>query len=72
MNIDTVKRYLSNRTKTILVVHIFGIAADVGSICELNIPVIENICQAFGAIRNNKYVAHLALWQCAHFMEQNY
>lgn len=49
MNADTLKPHLSPRTKAIVLVHIFGIAADPGGILELGIPVIEDCCQALGA-----------------------
>jgi UDP-4-amino-4-deoxy-L-arabinose-oxoglutarate aminotransferase len=56
MNIRTVKGRVSKRTKAIIMVHIFGIAGNVRPICRLGIPVIENICQAFGAKRDGKFV----------------
>lgn len=56
MNIDTLKPHISEKTKAIIVVHTFGIAADVSPICDLDIPIIEDICQAFGAKINGQYV----------------
>lgn len=56
VNIDTIKPHLSKKTKAIIVVHTFGIAADVSPMCDLDIPIIEDICQAFGAKRNGQYV----------------
>src|SRR5206468_3296476 len=46
---ETVTRHLTSRTKAIIVVHTFGVAADAASIAELGPPVIEDCCQAFGA-----------------------
>ena len=53
MNLETIRPHITVCTKAIIVVHIFGIAADVGPICGLGIPVIENCCQAFGARRGD-------------------
>jgi perosamine synthetase len=49
VNEDSVKRHMTRRTKAIVVVHTFGIMADVAPICKLGIPVIEDSCQALGA-----------------------
>jgi len=54
MSVSTVKRHVTKKTKAIIVVHIFGIVADAGSICSLGIPVIEDCCQAIGAQRENR------------------
>jgi len=54
MSVNTVKRHVTKKTKAIIVVHIFGIVADAGSICSLGIPVIEDCCQAIGAQRENR------------------
>lgn len=56
MNVDTVKSKLTRHTIIIIMVHIFGIAGDVKPICDLGVPVIENICQAFGAKKDGKLV----------------
>lgn len=49
MNLETTKPHITACTKAIIIVDIFGIAADVGPISGLGIPVIEDCCQAFGA-----------------------
>jgi perosamine synthetase len=49
MNADTVKPAITNRTKAVIVVHTFGIVADIEPICALGVPVIEDCCQSFGA-----------------------
>lgn len=49
MNNETVKPQITRATKAIIVVHPFGIVADVQSIRCLEIPLIEDCCQAFGA-----------------------
>jgi dTDP-4-amino-4,6-dideoxygalactose transaminase len=49
----TVEQRISERTRAIMVTHLFGNPAQVGEICELaarhDIPVIEDCAQAFGA-----------------------
>jgi len=45
---ESVKPHINHRTKAIIVVHTFGIAADIKPIIELGIPIIEDCAQAFG------------------------
>jgi perosamine synthetase len=56
----TVEERISERTKAIVVTHLFGNPADVQEICDLasrhNIPVIEDCAQAFGAVVAGKKV----------------
>jgi len=49
VNEDTIKPHITSRTKAIIVVHTFGIMAEVAPICRFGIPVIEDSCQALGA-----------------------
>src|SRR5215475_6149833 len=50
---NTIESCLSERTRAIIVTHLFGNPCDVGPILELarshNLPVIEDCAQAFGA-----------------------
>jgi len=50
-NIDAadVKKCLSNRTRAIIVPHLFGLAADLDSLLALGVPLIEDCAQAVGA-----------------------
>lgn len=41
--------HVTERTAAIIVVHIFGIAADTRAFTEFGVPVVEDCCQAFGA-----------------------
>ncbi len=56
----SIERLISSRTKAIIVVHQFGIPADMDSIMKLarehNIKVIEDCAQAHGAQYKNQYV----------------
>lgn len=54
MNLETVKPLITERTKAIIIVHTFGISADVKSMTDLNIPIIEDSCQSFGGSINGK------------------
>jgi perosamine synthetase len=49
MTAETVRPHLTSRTRAIIGVHIFGIAADMDSLLAFGLPVIEDCCQAFGA-----------------------
>lgn len=50
MDPECVRNKITNRTKAIIVVHTFGIAADIEAFLELGIPIIEDSCQAFGGM----------------------
>ncbi len=56
----SIERLISPRTKAIIVVHQFGILADMDAIMKLaranNIKIIEDCAQAHGAIYKNNYV----------------
>jgi UDP-4-amino-4-deoxy-L-arabinose-oxoglutarate aminotransferase len=54
MNTDTIKPRITARTKALIVVHTFGIMADIEPICDLGIPVIEDCCQALGTRNRGK------------------
>lgn len=52
----SVKRRLSNMTKAIIVPHMFGNPAELGSLLELGIPLIEDCAQSLGAEYENRKV----------------
>jgi dTDP-4-amino-4,6-dideoxygalactose transaminase len=60
MTADTIEARLSERTKAIVVTHLFGNPCDMGPIMELarskNIPVIEDCAQAFDATYRDEKV----------------
>lgn len=60
---ESIERVLSDRTKAIMVTHLFGNPANMGEIMELarsrDIPVIEDCAQAFGATYQGKPVGAL-------------
>lgn len=51
-----VEPHVGARTAAIIVVHIFGIAADARSFLGFGVPVVEDCCQAFGAKDGEKFV----------------
>src|SRR5688500_12454007 len=46
---DTVKAALTQRTKAVIAVHLFGNVAPVAEIEQLGLPVVEDAAQAAGA-----------------------
>lgn len=63
IDVDKIEEKITNRTKAILPVHIFGQPADMTKIVELahryNLKVIEDACQAIGAKWRNKFVGSI-------------
>ena len=54
-----IKKKITERTKVIIVPHMFGIPADMDSIMKLGIPVIEDCCQSLGAMLGEKKTGSL-------------
>ncbi len=73
MNIDPVEieKKITDRTRAIMPVHIFGHPADMNSICALakkyNLKVIEDCAQSFGAEINGKKTGSLGDAGCFSF-----
>lgn len=49
ISIEAVKRAITNKTKAIIVPHMFGCPAEIDTLSELGIPVIEDCAQSVGA-----------------------
>ena len=49
---DDVKNRLTERTRAIVVPHLFGLPADMESLLALNVPIIEDCAQAVGGFYN--------------------
>jgi dTDP-4-amino-4,6-dideoxygalactose transaminase len=49
---DDVKKRLTDRTRAIVVPHLFGLPADLESLQALNVPIIEDCAQAVGGSYN--------------------
>lgn len=68
---SSIGQKLTEKTKAILPVHIFGVPADMDQInaiaAERNIPVIEDACQAIGAAYKGKKAGVLGTLGCFSF-----
>ena len=51
---DDVKKRLTDRTRAIVVPHLFGLPADLESLSALNVPIIEDCAQAVGGLFNDR------------------
>jgi dTDP-4-amino-4,6-dideoxygalactose transaminase len=65
MDPSTLKDAINERTKAIIPTHLYGFPADIDAIAEAalprNIPVIEDACQAHGALYKGRYCGNLGL-----------
>lgn len=71
MDPEALRRALSSRTRAIIPVHLFGLAADMGAILELarvrDIPVVEDAACALGAYYRGQKCGSLGLLGCFSF-----
>lgn len=71
IDVEDIRRKTTDKTAAILVVHIFGMPADMEEINELaeelGIPVIEDACQAIGAEYRGKKTGTLGTMGCFSF-----
>jgi dTDP-4-amino-4,6-dideoxygalactose transaminase len=51
---DDVKKRITNRTRAIIVPHMFGLAADLDRLLKLDVPIIEDCAQAVGGTYHQK------------------
>jgi len=54
-NQNDIQEKISLKTKAIIIVHLFGIECSFNELNSLEIPIIEDCCQAFGLKIGNKY-----------------
>lgn len=72
-NLDTkqINTAISPRTKAVMPVHLFGLAADMNSIktaiAKTNIAVVEDAAQAIGSKYNNEFVGNIGDFGCFSF-----
>jgi perosamine synthetase len=72
-NIDPadIKKAITPKTKALIPVHLFGLSAEMDEIMEMankkDIPVIEDACQAHGAVYNGKKVGSIGSCACYSF-----
>lgn len=71
MQPDRVSDALSDRTRAVIVVHLFGQAADMDTILqsagERGVPVIEDACQSIGSVYRGKKVGSMGRIGCFSF-----
>jgi len=56
LDLHDVKKRLSEKTKAIIVPHMFGLAANIEGFLELDVPIIEDCAQAIGSLCNDQRV----------------
>ncbi len=61
IKVESIKRAINDRTRAIIVPHMFGLPADIGSIVSLGIPVIEDCAQCVGAKFRGRYAGSFGL-----------
>lgn len=49
-----IRKRLSAKTRGIIVPHMFGLPAEMESLADLGVPIIEDCAQALGAVRNGR------------------
>lgn len=68
---EAIERAITPRTRAIMPVHLFGLAADMSKIEEIaaayKIPIIEDAAQAIGALHERRAVGSLGLMGCFSF-----
>ena len=66
---NQIKNKISNKTKAIITVHLFGLCADMDAIRDIskNIPLIEDAACAAGASYKGKYAGNLGTIGCFSF-----
>ncbi|MFN5372680.1 MAG: DegT/DnrJ/EryC1/StrS family aminotransferase [Bacteroidia bacterium] len=57
-DIDSIKNIVNIKTKAIIITHTLGFPVDVDSFKVFGIPIIEDCCQALGAIYDGMYVGN--------------
>lgn len=67
MKMDEVKSKVTDRTKAIIAVHLFGQCARVEELDSLDIPVIEDACQSIGASRYGQKAGSFGFSGCFSF-----
>lgn len=72
IDIEDVKKKITNKTKAIVIVHLYGYAVDVNKFKRINskIKIIEDCAQAFGAELNKQKIGTLGDFSCFSFHAQ--
>lgn len=73
INLDDLKRKINGRTKAIIITHLYGLPDKISEICEIvkkigkDIYIIEDACQAHGAVYQNKRVGGFGVFAAFSF-----
>ena len=71
INVDDIKKYITKKTKAILVVHIYGLTVDMDPLLNLakeyNLKVIEDAAEVFGNKYKNKYCGSFGIMSTLSF-----
>jgi dTDP-4-amino-4,6-dideoxygalactose transaminase len=61
MDVDAARAAITERTRFVMPVHLYGQLSDMRSLVELGLPIIEDACQAHGATRDGVTAGELGL-----------
>lgn len=61
IKVESIKRAINDRTRAIIVPHMFGLPADIASIVSLGIPVIEDCAHCVGAKFRGQYAGSFGI-----------
>jgi dTDP-4-amino-4,6-dideoxygalactose transaminase len=71
MDINDVEKKINNRTKALVVVHLYGQSCDLAKLQKIckknNIPIIEDCSQSAGSFYKNKRLGSIGLLSCFSF-----
>jgi dTDP-4-amino-4,6-dideoxygalactose transaminase len=59
LDVEATKAAITERTRFLMPVHLYGQMADMRALVELGVPIIEDACQAHGASRDGAYAGEL-------------
>ena len=56
LNVESAKKQLTDKTKAIILPHMFGTPAEINELLDLGVPIIEDCAQSLGAERGGRKV----------------
>jgi dTDP-4-amino-4,6-dideoxygalactose transaminase len=59
LDVDATKAAITEQTRFLMPVHLYGQMADMRALMEVGVPIIEDACQAHGASRDGAYAGEL-------------
>ena len=61
IKVENIRKVINDKTKAIIVPHMFGLPTDIESIVSIGIPVIEDCAHSVGAKFNNRYTGSFGI-----------